>query len=47
MIVLRQGLHARTEMLFAASRGDWQRAEDYAVNLLAQKEGDDLCVENY
>ncbi len=35
-------LHARTEMLFAASRGDWQRAEDYAVNLLAQKEGDDL-----
>ncbi len=35
-------LHARTEMLFAASRGDWQRSEDYAVNLLAQKEGDDL-----
>tara|TARA_Y100001980_G_C14555704_1_gene344898 strand:- start:3263 stop:6439 length:3177 start_codon:yes stop_codon:yes gene_type:complete len=35
-------LHARTEMLFAASRGDWKRAEDYAVNLLAQKEGEDL-----
>jgi len=35
-------LHARTEMLFAASRGDWNRAEDYAVNLLAQKEGEDL-----
>ena len=35
-------MHARTEMLFAASRGDWGRAENYAVNLLAQSGGESL-----
>lgn len=37
-------MHARTEMLYAASRGEWGRAENYALNLLAQTGGEDLLA---